>query len=222
MPTDNNPSSPTPFPLSADRPRTDPSEDLLGYAPFARMLAHSVLRGSPASGLVVGIFGEWGLGKTTVLHFIEHYARADAGGDTPILVRFNPWWFSGREDLLRRFFNDFESAVLTGRARNARLRDSLRKFGDAVGNVPFAWVAGMGKVVAAATKLGQPADLVGLKDAIVQALAAESLRVIVLVDDIDRLLPSEMVDVFRLCDPSVTFPTSTTCSRSTGRSSPRH
>lgn len=192
--------------LSSDRPQTDPGQDLLGYAPFAKMLAHSVLRGSPSDGLVVGIYGEWGLGKTTLLNFVEHFTQADAGDDAPIIIRFNPWWFSGREDLLRRFFKDFETAVLKRRARNTKLRDALQKFGEAVGNVPSAWVAGIGKVMAAATKLGQPADVVGLKDAIVQALSAEALRVIVLVDDIDRLLPSEMVDVFRLVRSVGDFP----------------
>jgi len=47
------------------------------------MLAQSALRGSPATGLVVGVYGEWGLGKTTVLNFIQHYAEADAGDDAP-------------------------------------------------------------------------------------------------------------------------------------------
>ena len=49
--------------LSADHPRTQPNEDLLSYAPFAKMIAQPVLRGSPAAGLVVGIYGEWGLGN---------------------------------------------------------------------------------------------------------------------------------------------------------------
>lgn len=192
--------------LSADHPRSDPSEDLLSYAPFAKMLAHSVLRGSPAAGLVVGIYGEWGLGKTTLLNFIEHFTMLDGGDDAAIVVRFEPWWFSGREDLLRRFFKEFETAVLKRKARNTQIRDALQKFGDAVGNLPFSWVAGVGKVVAAATKLGQPADVFGLKAELAQAMNAVALRVIVLIDDIDRLLPSEIADLFRLVRSVGDFP----------------
>ena len=121
------------------------------------MLAESVLHGSPAAGLVVGVYGEWGLGKTTLLNFIEHFTQADPDSDPPIIVRFNPWWFSGREDLLRRFFTEFESAVLKGRARSKKVREALQKFGDAISAAPSAWVAGVGKFVAAASKLGQPA-----------------------------------------------------------------
>ena len=42
-----------------DRPLDTPDVDLFGYAPFARMLSYSVLRGSPANGLVVGVYGDW-------------------------------------------------------------------------------------------------------------------------------------------------------------------
>lgn len=206
--------------LSADRPRSDPSEDLLGYASFAKMLAHSVLRGSPAAGLVVGIYGEWGLGKTTLLNFIEHYARADADDDAPIIVHFNPWWSSGREDLLRRFFKEFQAAVHAKKARNDKAKkavlDALQKFGDAIANAPSAllatlgipsWLnAPVGRAMAAFARTGPPPDIVGLKAELVGALSAEALRVIVLVDDIDRLLPSEMIDVFRLVRSVGDFP----------------
>jgi predicted KAP-like P-loop ATPase len=192
--------------VSADRPRTHPSEDLLGYAPFAKMIAQSVLRGSPADGLVVGIYGEWGLGKTTLLNFIEHFTKADADDDAPIVVRFNPWWFSGRDDLLSRFFREFEAAVLKRRAHSKRLREALESLGDGVATLPHSWALAMGKTLTAAARLRQPADLVALKDAVVQALTAKALRVVVFVDDIDRLLPSEMVDIFRLVRSVGDFP----------------
>lgn len=202
--------APTPL-LSADQPRGDPNQDLLGYAPFAKLLAHSVLRGSPAAGLVVGLYGEWGLGKTTLLNFIEHFTRADAGDDAPIIVRFNPWWFSGREDLLRRFFKEFETTVQKTSARNAKVRKvllgALEKIGDASSGIPSAWVATPGKLVAALARVGQkPADVVAIKEDLVRAMSAEALRVIVLIDDIDRLLPSEMIDIFRLVRSVGDFP----------------
>lgn len=99
--------------IKADQPKREPGEDIFGYAPFAKTLAQSILRSNPANGFVVGIYGEWGLGKSTLLNFIEHYAKADVDEETPlVIVRFNPWWFSGREDLVRRFFKELEKAAL--------------------------------------------------------------------------------------------------------------
>jgi predicted KAP-like P-loop ATPase len=184
--------------LSGDQPLVDPAADALGYADFAKTLAQSALRGSPATGLVVGVYGEWGLGKTTILNFIEHYANADTDDDAPIVIRFNPWWFSGREDLLGRFFSEFEEAVLLRRGKRNKLRKAIGKLGEAATNSPSAWATNIGKTAMLMAAHGQPADLKSLKKDIVGALKAKPLRVIVLVDDIDRLLPSEMVDIFRM------------------------
>jgi predicted KAP-like P-loop ATPase len=184
--------------ISADQPLSDPAADALGYAPFAKMLAESALRGSPATGLVVGVYGEWGLGKTTLLNFVQHYAEADTGDDAPVVIRFNPWWSSGREDLLERFFSEFEQAVLIKRGKRNKLRKAIGRLGEAATNAPSGWAAGIGKTAMFMAAQGQPADLKTLKDDIVRALNAQPLRVIVLVDDIDRLLPTEMVDIFRM------------------------
>jgi predicted KAP-like P-loop ATPase len=58
--------------LSPDKPRLDPQQDRLGYAPFAEHLARSITKMSPAEGLVIGIYARWGSGKSTLLNFIEH------------------------------------------------------------------------------------------------------------------------------------------------------
>jgi predicted KAP-like P-loop ATPase len=59
--------------FSADKPLENPENDKLGYARFAEHLAKSIIEISPAEGYVVSINGTWGLGKTTVLNFIQHY-----------------------------------------------------------------------------------------------------------------------------------------------------
>jgi predicted KAP-like P-loop ATPase len=204
--------------LSADRPLDEPGDDRLGYRDFARTLAHSVLRGSPAEGLVVAIYGEWGLGKTTLLNFIEHFVRADPDADEPIVLRFNPWWFSGRDDLLARFFAEFEAAVAKSRSASAvDLAKRLKPLARAVSKVPGfavdAVVPGLGRYT---EKFGSlfgtepPLPAFDIKRGLSAEMAKNLLRIFVLIDDIDRLLPSEMVDIFRfvraIADlPNVTY-----------------
>jgi hypothetical protein len=43
--------------LSADRPSTDPNDDLFGHAPFAKSLANSICRYPGSDGLVLALFG---------------------------------------------------------------------------------------------------------------------------------------------------------------------
>ena len=87
--------------FSADAPLTDPEKDQLEYAPFAKMLAKSIASMPSGDGLVMAINGPWGCGKSTVLNFVEHYLNQEPFKDKVNLIRFNPWWFSGHEDLTR-------------------------------------------------------------------------------------------------------------------------
>jgi len=91
--------------LSGDRPLKDPRDDRLGYATFARHIARSLCEMIPVDGLVVTIYGPWGCGKTTVLNFIEYYLKHNGQAKSPEVIYFNPWWFSGSENLMRDFFN---------------------------------------------------------------------------------------------------------------------
>ena len=89
---------PNPTDLSADRPSIDPQADRLGYAPFARRLAESIIGLAGAEGHVLALYGQWGFGKTTMLNYIQHYVVQSGQRESPIIVPFNPWWFAGNED----------------------------------------------------------------------------------------------------------------------------
>ncbi|MDZ4671931.1 MAG: P-loop NTPase fold protein [Phototrophicales bacterium] len=102
-PTDNNNGSDA-HSLHADKPLTDPLHDLLNYDGFATTLAKSIETMMPPEGLVMAIYGPWGAGKTTLVEFTLHHLEKIAIENRPIIVRFNPWWFSGHENLIRVFF----------------------------------------------------------------------------------------------------------------------
>src|SRR5262245_57082605 len=104
-------SKPQPQVVTGDRPIDDPSADVLGYAPFAQHLAESICAMAPAEGFVVSIYGCCGAGKTTLLRFIEHYRRQKPKKEQPAIVHFNPWWFSGHEDLTRHFLGQLRSTL---------------------------------------------------------------------------------------------------------------
>ena len=111
--------------LSPDKPLANPDADRLGYAPFARHLAEPLSRMAPPEGLVAAIYGPWGSGKTTVVNSIVHYLEAQPEEDRPIIVHFNPWWFSGHDTLIKAFFDQLQAAM-TGK-RQARGRKLTKK-----------------------------------------------------------------------------------------------
>src|SRR5947208_950089 len=117
--------------LSADRPVSDPKDDRLGYAPFSKQLALSIRKMLPDDGLVIAIYGPWGTGKTTVLSFVKHYLQQNPQSEQPIIAHFNPWWFSGQEDLTRRFFDQLRAVLSKWEGVAESFTKQLSDFADA-------------------------------------------------------------------------------------------
>ncbi len=82
-----------PAQLSADRPLTDPALDRIGRARFASHIAAAVGL-APPEGMVFGVHGGPGTGKSTVAQFVK--AELERGGAMSV-VQVNPWLQSSKE-----------------------------------------------------------------------------------------------------------------------------
>jgi predicted KAP-like P-loop ATPase len=193
--------------LSPDRPKADPVDDRLGYAPFAKHLAESISRMAPPEGLVVGLYGPWGSGKTTLLNFVLHYLQAMPRREQPAVVQFNPWWFSGHEDLTRRFLDQFRTVIDTGNFITRRvsiLRNPIADLAELISETPSSY-GSVAKLVAAL--LGRrKRDVVDLKRKVADKLKKRSKRLLVIIDDIDRLTADEIRQLFRAIKAVADFP----------------
>lgn len=164
----------TRFDLSADRPGSDPSSDRLGYAPFAKRLAKSIATLSRAEGHVVALYGSWGFGKTTMLNYVRHYLNAMEPNERPVIVSYNPWWFSGHEDLVRAFFGQLRAKVEEQKEFPSDVRTRLADFAEALSEVPlpyFSWGKLAGRMIRP-----KPKDIEKLKSEISTALRAQPGR----------------------------------------------
>jgi predicted KAP-like P-loop ATPase len=187
--------------LSADRPLVDPRNDSLGYASLAEHLADSICKMSPPEGLVIAIYGPWGSGKTTLLNFVVHYLHQKPEDTRPIVVRFNPWWFSGYEDLTRRFFDQLQAVLNRKEYENEKVRKRIADFAEAISEIPYLEAA---KLVAM-TKPGQR-DATELKDKLTNVLKEQKKRILIIIDDIDRLIAEEIRQLFRVIKAVADFP----------------
>jgi predicted KAP-like P-loop ATPase len=176
--------------VSADRPLLDPREDRLGYAPFARALAEGICAMSAPDGLVVGIYGAWGLGKTTVLNFVEHYLHESQPGQFDV-IRFNPWWFSGRVDIAAAFFDQLRGAFLRWQGDGDQAKRCLERLARVVGAE-----SGLRIGDAPETPGRQSSDVPELKRELARTLGEQERRLLVVIDDIDRLSEGEVAQLF--------------------------
>jgi predicted KAP-like P-loop ATPase len=116
--------------LNPDRPISgeDDGEDLLGRGALADQLASWVRAAPKQQGFVIGVTGPWGSGKTSVLNMLACRLR-----DSAIVVPFDPWLFSGTDQLITRFFEALAGQLARVHGRRVRtLSRRLIEYGAAV------------------------------------------------------------------------------------------
>lgn len=121
--------------LNPDKPRSDPQQDLFGHAPFAKTLAGAIAGYKGSEGIILALYGPWGSGKSTVLGFVEHELAQLEEPARPVVVQFNPWWFSGQEHLARAFLGQLQAVLPAKYAGFEKLGNKLADFSGAIGGV---------------------------------------------------------------------------------------
>ena len=188
-----------------DRPLIDPKDDDFQRAPFAARLADILLAPSHTASIVVGLYGKWGEGKSTVLNFIEHkFKQTDPA---PVVIHLNPWRFPDEGQLLLDFFKQLTSALGQG------LYNSGEKIAEAVTKYVAPLIPTLGFGIAS-TDIGKSLQAIGnvaqpsleeLHRRVDQAIVESGKRVVVIVDDLDRLEKKQVQAVFRLVKLTANF-----------------
>ncbi len=189
--------------LSDDKPLSDPQNDLLGgrYAAFAKYIAEQICKMAPADGFVIAINGDWGSGKSTALNFVEHYLNEVNDTEKPIIVRFNPWWFSGRDDLIRIFFDQLLFTLNREKYDEEELRKKISEYANVVTEVPYL------KILSSIGKFLKPNNkITTLKKNIERELSNNKKKILVIIDDIDRLTAKESKQIFQVIKAVADFP----------------
>ncbi len=93
--------------FNVDSPICVPQEDKLGRKSFAQNIADRINTHRNQEPLVIGIYGPWGYGKTSVLNLVKYYLgkkNENEKGEHFAIIEFNPWVFSQSGDLIERLF----------------------------------------------------------------------------------------------------------------------
>lgn len=193
---------------TADNPIERLDEDRLGRGEAARIFAEDTLAQDPSRGLVVGVLGPWGAGKTSFINLAREHL-VDAGAS---VLDFNPWMFSGADQLVEKFFIEL-SAELKLEPGLQRVGEQLSEYGEALAGLTWLPFIGVwlerGRLTAKllTSLLKRRAEGSGAKrKRLEETLKKLSSPIIVVLDDIDRLTTSEIRDVFKLIRLTASFP----------------
>ncbi len=188
--------------FSPDRPIQSPAEDRFNRLPFARRIVQAITNRTDPSSLVIGIYGRYGEGKTSVLNLLREELRNDAQF---VVVPFNPWLFGDERQLLIAFFYTLADGL--GRT----LEEFKEEIGKILSKYSFALAAlklpGL-DLSRAAKELGQQLSTVQLeelRERLERILHESGKRAIVAIDDIDRLDRTEIQAIFKLIKVAADF-----------------
>ncbi|NOH53655.1 AAA family ATPase [Vibrio coralliilyticus] len=183
--------------------------DLLNRLDFANHLANVLLLNHDDDCLTVSLEGEWGYGKTSVINLVKGALNEKEA--TPIIIEYNPWLAGKPESLIQDFLLQFSSQLNIKDNSEVALKASKELIAysslfSVAKLVPGAepWASIVEKVF---SKFGSSTkkiaelkklDLLGKKKKVVSAIEKIKTPIIVIIDDIDRLTPSETFQVLRL------------------------
>ena len=200
-----------------DRPITSVDNDLLGRANFSKQLGKSICEYTGEDSLVVGLFGKWGTGKTSIINMVINeikYITKDVN-NKPFIIKFSPWNYSDKDNLIRLFFQSLINNL--DLSNNEKLKkqigDALNDYSWALDGLALIPIYGTGLVLilkaivqGISTALRKKLTLDETKEKLESALRNADSKIIVVIDDIDRLSNSQIRDIFQLVKQVGDFP----------------
>ena len=208
--------------FNSDKPIESAKEDTLKRATFSKQLANAILSYTAEDNFTIGLCGEWGCGKTSILNMViqEMKILTEKYDDDkkPIIVQFNPWNYSDRDQLLSQFFQSI-LAKLKNSNDNGKLKDvgtALQKYSIALEYTAFIPVVGkylnplktilsnVGKHIKEISEAKE--DIAAQKEVVIKSLKGQKQKIMVVIDDIDRLNNEQIRLIFQLVNSLAGFP----------------
>ena len=193
-----------------DAPINIPKHDLLGYKNLARAVANSILENRRPEGSVIAINGAWGVGKSSTINLVCHEI-SESNSDI-IIVKFNSWCYRSEEGIVSGFFQELYSGLRSNKKFQnfSSSLDSLvqlahRSSGvtNVIGHGLNSFIPGSGYPVLKGNnyikkRVSSEEKIESLQKKVGRSLRETNTRVLVVIDDIDRLSPEEAIAIFRV------------------------
>lgn len=185
--------------ILTDPPITSKSEDKLNRSPLAEKIALMITSVKGDEHFVIGIEGEWGSGKTSFIELVIE-ALNQQGINAPDLIKFNPWNFSNIDGLYADFFGQLGEKLGDKKDAIAYAKKLFQKVDNI--EVKPEW-AGF-SLAKLNLNLGRTLD--NIKEEINKKLKERGKKIIIVIDDIDRLDKRETREIFKLVKVNANFP----------------
>jgi len=201
--------------IKPDQPIKSIKDDILERKPFAKAIAEAVITYQREESIVAGLYGEWGSGKTSIINMVLEYINEITNNETqkdpPYIIKFNPWNFSDQNQLIAQFFSQLSSTLKKPNySKEAwEIGELLEKYGKML--QPLEYIPKIGRISSIMSRIFQDIgesskswsifksnNLVSLKSELNDLILQKQKKLIVIIDDIDRLNKLEIRQIFQL------------------------
>lgn len=199
--------------IEMDHPILDAKHDLLGRDEFARELADSIIDANQCNrdGLVIGIEGHWGNGKTSFINLVKNHFNNKMAVKT-----FNSWLSSDHDSLITEFFKNIlkDESDGTPALFDECMKDRILEYGK---NFTRELVRSIsipcGPIHIDFSNIVDSAKTPTIKeqkDKLINTMLEKGSNVekgiVYFIDDIDRLSDEEISTIFQLVKNIADFP----------------
>jgi|GEM_PF-1851358 len=202
--------------MNADKPIESPEFDLFRRDELANKIAKLISEKNSGESLVIGLYGKWGTGKSSLLNLIACSEFLKSRRENHIIIRYNPWLFSSKQQIISEFFKEIISSLRKNedpiekskkekveawfRKNILRKKVGLETDLESIGLLVSSLAKGTPFVGEGLASLGGKLipSISKLHERLVELLKNENKNIIIFIDDIDRLEDDEVYLIFKL------------------------
>lgn len=186
------------IPVYIDAPISNSSEDILNRKEKALQVARFIKSNYSDSSIAIGIVGKWGDGKTSFMSLIE---ESFIGNNDYIIIKFRSWLNISVKSIFNDFFSTVEKEI---KPFSIDIAKEIKKYGKSV--LPI-YKNSTTEILLNSLDLISDNSVSEDFENLDNLLSKLGKKVIVFLDDLDRLQPNEVFEVLKLIRNTASFKT---------------
>lgn len=188
---------PSQFSLLDDFASMQKYEDIYGRTGYATSIANHISHTSSDVSFAIGVIGDWGTGKSDFLIRLKSILEEDPEN---IIFEFNPWRVNKTDAIIDEFFKAFSNKL---KPYNQSITGTINEYSSHI--LKPARETQLKLVDALIGSWFQNDDIQEKYDTINESIKATSKRIVIFIDDVDRLTGKEVMEILRIIRNTANF-----------------
>lgn len=182
--------------LQEGLPITSENDDFFGYSDYAKVLVGKINSEDFEKSFAIGINGKWGEGKTSFIKLMRNHL-----GSNFIQVEFNPWKSNNAARISFDFFQELKDAIPPSQSS---LGNKLKAYSTNLIESEETWI---NKILGAIINSNISTETLfkEIDEEVKNLQRTFGKRVIIFIDDLDRLDKDEILETLKLIRSTANF-----------------